>query len=34
VPAERAHAILRDTGGLSSIVQHLEPEFLLEVFEP
>jgi hypothetical protein len=34
LPAEQAHAILRDTGGLSSIAQHLEPEFLLEVFEP
>jgi SAM-dependent methyltransferase len=32
VPAEQAHAILRETGGLSSIAQHLEPEFLLEVF--
>jgi trans-aconitate methyltransferase len=33
VPAEQAHAILRENGGLSSVAQHLEPEFLLEVFE-
>jgi SAM-dependent methyltransferase len=33
VPAEQAHAILRETGGLHSVAQHLEPEFLLEVFE-
>jgi protein-L-isoaspartate O-methyltransferase len=32
LPAEQAHAILRETGELSSVVQHLEPEFLLEVF--
>jgi SAM-dependent methyltransferase len=33
VPVEEAHAILRETGGLSSIAQHLEPAFLLEVFQ-
>jgi trans-aconitate methyltransferase len=33
IPAEQAHAMLRDVAGLSSIAQHLEPEFLLEVFE-
>jgi protein-L-isoaspartate O-methyltransferase len=33
VPAEQAHAILRDAGGLRSITQHWETEFLLEVFE-
>ena len=33
LPAEQAHAILRETGELSSVVQHLEPQFLLEVFQ-
>ena len=33
VPAEQAHALLREPGGLRSIAQHREKEFLLEVFE-
>jgi SAM-dependent methyltransferase len=33
VPIEETHAILREIGGLSSVAQHLEPAFLLEVFE-
>lgn len=33
VPAERAHEILRDVAALRSVAHHLEPRFLLEVFE-